>query len=136
LLDPTEPTFSISKGYLHLNTHPSPEKPRTSALLPPSRHLGKSQTALEALTADENVQISLSVIFSKLFDMCSITIFLLAACLLECAYATPIRSDSALQAPLEDLPAAHHLQASSRSLHGRFLHITGGWFKPYLPVRY
>jgi hypothetical protein len=92
----------------------------------------------EAVATHENVHISLKYPFfsSKLFDMRSITIlFLLAAGLLDRAHASPIGSDSALQVPLEDLAAAHHNQASSRPLHGRFLHITGGLLKPYLLVR-
>jgi hypothetical protein len=67
--------------------------------------------------------------------MRSVEIFLLAAGLLEWAYATPMGPGSALQAPLEDLAVAHHKQASSRALHGRFLHITGGLVEPYLFVR-
>jgi len=58
---------------------------------------------------------------------------LLAVFLLKNSYATPIvtgDAQSELQAPLEDLDSTvahtHQRPASSRQLHGRLLHITGG----------
>jgi hypothetical protein len=55
------------------------------------------------------------------------TIALLAACLLENVYATPIgNTQTDLQTPLEDHRSTHHQSSAVGRLHGRFLHITGG----------
>jgi hypothetical protein len=47
--------------------------------------------------------------------------------LLKISHSTPLGPQPGLQAPLEDLAGDHEHkeQASSRQLHGRFLHITG-----------
>lgn len=56
-----------------------------------------------------------------------------AVCLLQISPATNAKplgtvgaTQSNLQVPLEDLNPTHHQHASSKRLHGRFLHITGG----------
>ncbi|ESZ91247.1 hypothetical protein SBOR_8369 [Sclerotinia borealis F-4128] len=52
----------------------------------------------------------------------------IAVCLLQNSPAVDAKplgtSQSSLQVPLEDLDPTHHQQASSKRLHGRFLHIT------------
>jgi hypothetical protein len=46
-------------------------------------------------------------------------------CLLKSSRSTPLAAQQGLQAPLEEVKGSGENEQGSRSLHGRFLHITG-----------